>query len=171
MGRSWFGITVASALLAAFALSCAAAAAERTAAAIPFERVVRGFSGGEGPKKPTAFVVLKASDVATFEGFLRPEDARRVHQVDLAARAVVVAFSGREPSTGFRLTVRRLSMARRTLRIIVELRRPAPTTPVLPAVSHPYDVVKVGREAFGTSGPTAWLLVSMAGRVLARGSS
>jgi len=162
---------LATALLAALALACAATAGGgRSGTVVSFQTVAHRFSGGSGPKRPIAFVALEASEVESFDRFLTPEDSRRVRNINPAVSAVVAVFAGLKPSTGYKITVRRLSLGQRTLRIVVGLRRPAPDTSVLPALSSPYHVVKVARRALGPSGPSQWLLVSRTGRVLARGS-
>lgn len=158
-------------LVAVLAFGCSASASsEEAGAAIAFQTVAHAFSGGQGPEKPVAFVALNASDAGAFERFLNPEDAARVGYVNLDAHAVVAVFSGVKPTSGFTITVRRLSLARGTLRIAVEIRSPAPSANVLPAFSNPYHVVRVARRSLGRSGPSAWVLVSTTGRVLARGS-
>jgi hypothetical protein len=164
-------LALAAVPLGVLALGCpASAGSEEVGAAIAFQTVAHAFSGGQGPKKPVAFIALKASDVGAFERFLKPEDAARVQQVNLAAHAVVAVFSGVKPTSGFTITVRRLSLAQATLRIAIEVRSPAPSGNVLPAFSNPYHVVRVARRSLGRSGPSAWVLVSTTGHVLARGS-
>jgi hypothetical protein len=162
---------LAGVLLAVLALgSSASARSEEVGAAIAFRSIAHAFSGGEGPKKPVAFIATKASDVGAFERFLEPEDAARVRQVNLDTRAVVAVFSGVKPTSGFTITVRRISLAGATLRIAVAVRSPAPSGYVLPAFSSPYHVVRVARRSLGRWGPSGWVLVSMTGRTLARGS-
>jgi PrcB C-terminal len=148
----------------------ASASSEQAGAAIAFQTVAHAFSGGPGPKKPVAFIALKASDVGAFGRFLEPEDAAQVRGVNLATHAVVAVFSGVKPTSGFTISVRGLSVAHATLRITVAVRSPAPSANVLPAFSNPYHVVRVARRSLTASGPSAWVLVSTTGRVLARGS-
>jgi PrcB C-terminal len=148
----------------------ASARSEKAGATIAFRTVARAFSGGPGPKKPVAFIALKASDAGAFVRFLEPGDAARVRGVNLATHAVVAVFSGVKPTSGFTIVVQRLSVAHATLRITVAVRAPAPSANVLPAFSNPYHVVRVARRSLSASGPSAWVLVSTTGRVLARGS-
>jgi PrcB C-terminal len=168
--KSRLTLLFVSALLAAALIDAATASSVRSRTAIYFQTIAHRFSSGKEPTKPTVFVALQASDIVAFERFLRPEDARRVHNTNFAESAVVAVFAGPKPSTGYRITVRRLTVDQRLLRIIVELRRPSPETPVLPAFSSPYHVVKVAQRALGPSGPSRWLLVSVTGHTLARGS-
>src|SRR5262249_53688509 len=142
-------LVVVTMLLAGLVAACAAiAGGVQIRAAVSFQTIAhRSSAGGNGPKKPTAFVALKASEVDGFGRFLMPVDARRVRNTDFATNGVVAAFAGLRPSSGYSITIRRLAMAQRTLRIVVELRRPSPETPVLPAFSIPYHVVKVPRQA------------------------
>ena len=156
-------------LLAAGAALAVAAASAHAGGLLPFQPVAKSSGmGAVGPNRPAVSVAWTLRAAERVAQRLRPEDAEKVRAIDFRSRFAVAAFAGRCPTGGYGITVRRLSVRAKTLRVVVTLRRPRPGEVNVQALTRPYHVVAVRKDAVGARPPRAWLLVDATGRVLSR---
>ena len=64
-------------------------------------------------------------------------------QVDFSSEMIVLVASGSKPTSGFTITVDSASGTRETASVTVRSISPAPGCAILPAVSNPFDIVRL----------------------------
>jgi hypothetical protein len=144
------------------------AAAGTSFGQIPFRTVAHAAAAGVEPKRPTVILATAATGAGRIAALLKEPHARRVRAVDLHAHTLVAAFAGTKPSSGYAITIRRLSLRGPVLDVVVTLRTPRPGGYSLPAFTSPYAVAEIAHDA--AAGAQRWRLVTTRGRVLGRGS-
>lgn len=134
----------------------------------------RSIAHGDPPRadapRPAVYVALDATDLAVFDGFVDPTDRNRVAGTDLSADAVIAVFDASTGSSGRAITVKSISVAGATLRIVVERTGPAPGEAALTVFTTPYDVIAVDRSEVVRPGVSACVVLDPSGRELARRS-
>ena len=112
---------------------------------LPVTRVVQGyFSAGVAPQRLVirSQAELTAAWSEIFRIFSEPPE---IPIVDFSQEMLIIARAGSKPTGGYCITVDSAIGNRK--RMTVTVRSGGPTAnPVLPAVTHPYDVVRVPRR-------------------------
>ena len=134
----------------------------------------RSIAHGDPPRadapRPAVYVAPDTKDLAAFEDFLVPADRTRLASIDLSADAVIAVFDASTGSSGRAITVKSISVAGATLRIVAERTGPAPGEPALTVFTTPYDVIAVDRSEVVRPGVSACVVLDPSGRELARRS-
>ena len=135
---------------------------------IPFRTIAHASASGVEPRRPTVILATAATGAGRIASLVKDLDAARARAVDLHTRALVGAFAGAKPSSGYAITIRRPALRGAVLDVVVTLRTPAPGSYSLPAFTSPYAVAEIAHD--GVAGAERWTLVTTRGRVLGRGS-
>jgi protease stability complex PrcB-like protein len=149
-------------------VGAAGAAAATSVDLIPFRTVAQASASGVQPRRPTVLLATTPTGARRITALVRDVDAGRVRAADLSTSALVAAFTGAKPSSGYAVTIRRLTVRNGVLDVLVALRRPARGSYVLPAFTSPYAVAEIAHDA--AAGAVRWRLVTIRNRVLGRGS-
>jgi hypothetical protein len=136
--------------------------------AVTFTSIAHGDPPRSNAPRPTVYVALDAKDLARFDGFVDPIDRNRVAGTDLSADAVIAVFDASTGSSGRAITVKSISVAGATLRIVAERTGPAGSEPALTVFTTPYDVIAVDRSEVARPGVSACVVVDPTGHELAR---
>jgi hypothetical protein len=131
----WRRACISVALAALAATGPSAAGEAKTSAKLPFTTVARGTSnGGFGPSRPQAFVST---------------DSRFVY---------VYAYAGQFPSSGFGLSINKVTLVRGQFRVFGDLTVPGLT---VTGSSLPYHFIRIRRESVRGPIPRSALLVQV----------
>ena len=113
---------------------------------LPVTRVVQGaFSDGEASQR---LVIRSQSELtaAWQTMFSTVSPAPEVPAIDFSQEMVIIARAGSKPTGGYCIAVDSVVGSRQTMTVRVRSGRPSADMAVLPAVTNPFDVVRVPRR-------------------------
>jgi PrcB C-terminal len=136
---------------------------------LPFVTVAQGATpGGEGAQ-PSLRLVRTNEQRAALAARLRASDRPRLEAVHLSASAVIAAFQGLQPTSGYRIDILTVALHGKVLEVTVKRSSPAPGEPVRQGFESPYHVVQVAGYAFDAPHLTSHRLRDFSGDVLQEG--
>lgn len=125
------------------------ATASIVSVSLSFAVVGRGASPAAHSSGPAIVVVGSLDEVPLLSNDLAPTYVRdagaldRVRRADFARERFVAVFAGPQPSGGYSISVREVRADGDTVRLRVDLGRPAPGDSVSLAVDHPFQVLSL----------------------------
>ena len=135
-----------------------------------FRTVAHGAPAGAGPAVPRVYLAATRVELSRFLGLLAAPDQARVRAVSFPAAVELAVFRGQVPTGGYSITVKRLTLSNRRLRIVAAFGAPGPGDIVIQVFTSPYHVVRLVRSALGSRLPTAWSLLDTKGELVASGA-
>lgn len=88
------------------------------------------------------FLITGLQDVHKIEGFLHKDARELMANVDYGRFFAIAVFQGNQKSGGYKVTIERLSVKERELRICAIFLEPGPHQPVTTVETSPYHIVK-----------------------------
>jgi len=113
---------------------------------LPVTRVVQGFfSAGDASQRLVirSQAELTAAWDAMFRTFSQPPE---IPIIDFSQEMLIIARAGAKPTGGYCITVDSAVGSRRRMTVTVRSGGPSAGNPILPVVTHPFDVVRVPRR-------------------------
>lgn len=108
-------------------------------------------------------LLLTADDI---EGIgLCPEESYETGAINFDSHFIVGVFRGRMPHGGLDIAVQEVSIVEDTATVVVRLTEPTLGTPVITAVTYPYQLIAIDKDS--VAGVSAWEMVTTGGRKLA----
>ena len=113
---------------------------------LPVTRVVQGyFSGGTASLRLVirSQTELTAAWDAIFSIFSQPPE---IPIIDFSQEMLIIARAGAKPTGGYCISVDSALANRQRMTVTVRSGGPSASNPIVPAVTHPFDVVRVARR-------------------------
>lgn len=142
----------------------AGAAAPEEAAAVPFTTIAHGALLGAVPASPL-YTVLEPAEWDQLRSLLPASLFQAGVPAAGSETLIVVAVAGVKNSSGYELTIRRITRSGSLLTVVVEETGPEPEQIVEPAATVPYHIVAPDRGAPGDA-PARVVFVDTAGNTV-----
>ena len=113
---------------------------------LPVTRVVQGFfSAGDASQR--LVIRSQAELTAAWDAMFRTlSPPPEIPIVDFSQEMLIIALAGAKPSGGYCISVDSAVGSRRRMTVTVRSGGPSAGNPILPVVTHPFDVVRVPRR-------------------------
>ena len=113
---------------------------------LPVTRVIQGyFSAGDASQR--LVIRSQAELTAAWDAMFRTlSPPPEIPIVDFSQEMLIIALAGAKPSGGYCISVDSAVGSRRRMTVTVRSGGPSAGNPILPVVTHPFDVVRVPRR-------------------------
>jgi hypothetical protein len=132
----------------------AAVASAATATGVRWSPLLSGTTEPSGSQAPVGYIAVTRAQERTWSGRLAADDRIALGHVDLARRAVVVAFLDGMPCGSHLSTDAVVRTSPTTLRVRIAYTRPPIGMAMCVRTSTPYIATTVSRQALGRPAPT-----------------
>jgi thioredoxin-dependent peroxiredoxin len=134
-----------------------------------FESLGQGTPGSVEPAKPVAYLATKSAEVKRFAGWLRHDHRQAAERNDFNTYALLAVFAGAKPTGGHLIGVSQVSLAGDRMEISVIQQGPPQNGAAIQAFTSPYHLVRIPREALGSTPPRSWAIVDQNRKTLVTG--
>lgn len=115
--------------------------------ALPFETFEqKEWAGTDKPyesREPNLIIVSRLEEVDNLNGLITDEAKAKLQAVDYSSYFALLVLQGWKPTTGYKASINRITRIENTVNIYAEFLEPEPDKAVSPAVTSPYQLVKV----------------------------
>jgi hypothetical protein len=134
---------------------------------VPFVTLAQGDSYTARLENPTLLLAGTPAEVARINGWLAGSDASAsLEGVDLATTVVVALFRGQVGSSGYGVTIERLTRDSAGVRLVARLTAPGAGQMVADVIAYPYHLIAVPRDQIPDALGTRWTAVTPDGVLL-----
>ena len=140
-----FTALAASAILMALALSACGATLQSDQRG--FSSLMAGSTATAELDKPALYVFKSADEARQVTGWLDPDAAAALLGADYKSSAVIMAFWGPKPSSGYGLEVQDISISGKKVRLTARLTQPGPDSAQSDVITYAYHAIAVPRAA------------------------
>ncbi len=133
---------------------------------LDFAFLAHGSLTSHGDPKPSLRVIGRETQRAALLPHLRYQDHVALRAVDLSKRGIVVVFDRVRPSSGYSISITRVTAVDAVLEVTVALSAPNASDSVRLGFETPYQAIEIARDKMQAARCTRYRLRDIAGAVL-----
>jgi hypothetical protein len=160
------GRRIALAALLVLALSGCASAMQ--SAQRGFSSLLSGSTATAELDGPALYVFESADEARNVAGWLDPDSAASLLGADFKSSAVIMAFWGPNPSSGYGMEIQDVSISGKAVRLTARLDQPKPGTAQSAVLTFAYHAITVPRAALDVLSGTVISLYDTDGKLVAK---
>lgn len=156
------------ALAAAMLLGLSGCASAMQSAQRGFSNLLSGSTATAELDAPALYVFENADQARDVAGWLDPDPAATLLGADYKSSAVIMAFWGPNPSSGYRLEIQDVSISGKDVRLTAQLDKPDATSAQSDVITFAYHAITVPRAALQALSGVTLSLYDTGGNLLAK---